>query len=276
MTYTPLKISHCSRRFGVARIDPESLRMPKGLLEHASNVEHGWIRPGVTFDPSNRLWITARRYRSSTWNPVAWCCCGDTWSEEIKLFFDRGMHYGVDTVFFDGRHMHAAVDHYDHHRNYRQYRVETTRLNQYPLPPPPALETVAFASPATDVDMTWTDPQPPAKNHVWYYAGIHAEDNELAGSSPIWFVENLVAKEKPANQLRGKTPRLHHEPTVLEDGGHVIIKTNGPLITHVSLIDMQGRIIVSREIEGAMTISVLWNKKRSMNYLLLYGYRGSG
>ncbi|MBW8000908.1 MAG: DUF3604 domain-containing protein [Planctomycetes bacterium] len=36
--------------------------------------------------------------------------------------------------------------------------------------------------------VTWTDESPP-NERLWYYARIHAEDNELAWSSPIWFVE---------------------------------------------------------------------------------------
>jgi hypothetical protein len=36
------------------------------------------------------------------------------------------------------------------------------------------------------VDLTWTD-RPPDAPALWYYARIHAADDELAWSSPIWF-----------------------------------------------------------------------------------------
>ena len=36
-------------------------------------------------------------------------------------------------------------------------------------------------------ELTWTDEQPPADKLLWYYARIHAADDELAWSSPIWF-----------------------------------------------------------------------------------------
>jgi hypothetical protein len=39
--------------------------------------------------------------------------------------------------------------------------------------------------------LRWTDDQPLREKHVWYYARIHASDNHLAWSSPIWFLDNL-------------------------------------------------------------------------------------
>jgi len=41
-----------------------------------------------------------------------------------------------------------------------------------------------------EIELGWTDPNPPTANHLWYYARIHATDDELAWSSPIWFSEN--------------------------------------------------------------------------------------
>jgi hypothetical protein len=38
-----------------------------------------------------------------------------------------------------------------------------------------------------EFDLSWTDREPPVAELVWYYARIHAEDDELAWSSPIWF-----------------------------------------------------------------------------------------
>ena len=37
------------------------------------------------------------------------------------------------------------------------------------------------------LDVTWIDPAPPRAKLLWYYARIHAADDELAWSSPIWF-----------------------------------------------------------------------------------------
>jgi len=39
-----------------------------------------------------------------------------------------------------------------------------------------------------EFDTEWTDKKPPKENALWYYARIQAEDNELAWSSPIWFM----------------------------------------------------------------------------------------
>lgn len=41
---------------------------------------------------------------------------------------------------------------------------------------------------AKELESTWTDPNPPSGETLWYYARIHAVDDELAWSSPIWFV----------------------------------------------------------------------------------------
>ena len=34
----------------------------------------------------------------------------------------------------------------------------------------------------------WTDDAPPNEKLLWYYARIHASDDELAWTSPIWYV----------------------------------------------------------------------------------------
>ena len=39
------------------------------------------------------------------------------------------------------------------------------------------------------VDLEWTDNSPPNEKLLWYYARIQAVDDELAWSSPIWFVK---------------------------------------------------------------------------------------
>ena len=41
----------------------------------------------------------------------------------------------------------------------------------------------------TKFDLEWTDEEPPDVESLWYYARIHAADNELAWSSPIWFLD---------------------------------------------------------------------------------------
>ena len=38
----------------------------------------------------------------------------------------------------------------------------------------------------TELQLDWTDDAPPADKALWYYARIHAEDDELAWTSPIW------------------------------------------------------------------------------------------
>jgi hypothetical protein len=38
-----------------------------------------------------------------------------------------------------------------------------------------------------EFDLSWIDTKPPAADRLWYYARIHAQDDELAWSSPIWF-----------------------------------------------------------------------------------------
>ena len=37
------------------------------------------------------------------------------------------------------------------------------------------------------VEIEWKDAQPPDVERLWYYARIHAEDDELGWTSPIWF-----------------------------------------------------------------------------------------
>ena len=39
-----------------------------------------------------------------------------------------------------------------------------------------------------ELEIDWTDRNPPAEKKLWYYARIHCEDDALAWSSPIWFV----------------------------------------------------------------------------------------
>jgi hypothetical protein len=36
--------------------------------------------------------------------------------------------------------------------------------------------------------MSWMDVDPPSTERLWYYARIHNDDDQLAWSSPIWFV----------------------------------------------------------------------------------------
>lgn len=38
-----------------------------------------------------------------------------------------------------------------------------------------------------EVELDWTDMDPPEAKRLWYYTRMHAEDDELAWSSPIWF-----------------------------------------------------------------------------------------
>jgi hypothetical protein len=38
------------------------------------------------------------------------------------------------------------------------------------------------------LEITWKDLQPPPAERLWYYVRIHCEDDQLAWSSPIWFV----------------------------------------------------------------------------------------
>jgi len=41
---------------------------------------------------------------------------------------------------------------------------------------------------AKTVQFEWRDQSPPPAERLWYYARVHGEDNELAWSSPIWFL----------------------------------------------------------------------------------------
>ncbi|HWM75773.1 MAG TPA: hypothetical protein VNQ53_18635, partial [Nocardioides sp.] len=36
------------------------------------------------------------------------------------------------------------------------------------------------------IDLTWTDPEPPAGRTAFYYARVFLVDGEMAWSSPIW------------------------------------------------------------------------------------------
>jgi hypothetical protein len=39
------------------------------------------------------------------------------------------------------------------------------------------------------LSLTWTDTKPLKEDFVWYYARVHCMDDELAWSSPIWFIK---------------------------------------------------------------------------------------
>jgi hypothetical protein len=39
------------------------------------------------------------------------------------------------------------------------------------------------------VDVTWTDPEPPADRTAFYYARVFLVDGEMAWSSPIWVAD---------------------------------------------------------------------------------------
>ncbi len=42
---------------------------------------------------------------------------------------------------------------------------------------------------AKDFSFKWTDKKPPEEESLWYYARFQAVDEELAWSSPIWFLK---------------------------------------------------------------------------------------
>ena len=44
------------------------------------------------------------------------------------------------------------------------------------------------------VKVQWTDRDPPETDRLWYYTRIHAADDELAWSSPIWFMSDAGGK----------------------------------------------------------------------------------
>lgn len=50
-------------------------------------------------------------------------------------------------------------------------------------------EVVHRATPnVSEVDLQWSDPAPPDTERLWYYVRARRQDDELAWSSPIWFV----------------------------------------------------------------------------------------
>ena len=64
-------------------------------------------------------------------------------------------------------------------------RVVLLRNNQ-------VIREAEFNQPAVDLD--WTDAQPPDEPRLWYYVRVHRADDQLAWSSPIWFMKNQPAK----------------------------------------------------------------------------------
>jgi len=49
--------------------------------------------------------------------------------------------------------------------------------------------------------VNWTDPEPPAVNRLWYYVRVERADEELAWSSPIWFLSPEEMKRPPTHTL---------------------------------------------------------------------------
>lgn len=95
---------------------------------------------------------------------------------KIGLLFQQGEHLMGDKV--QGRPADLA------------FQVRATAMH-------PIREVVIFRNNqivhrlepgAKTVQFEWRDQSPPATGRLWYYTRIHGEDNELAWSSPIWFL----------------------------------------------------------------------------------------
>jgi|GEM_PF-1202694 len=81
-------------------------------------------------------------------------------------------------------------------------------FNVEAITPRPIKEVVIFrnneivyrSSPdSTKIDIDWTDEAPPAEPRLWYYARVECTDDELAWSSPIWFM-STDEREKSKEQ----------------------------------------------------------------------------
>ena len=58
-----------------------------------------------------------------------------------------------------------------------------------------------MASPGKELQATWTDPAPPANKRLWYYVRVERADEELAWSSPIWFLSPNEMQRPPTHTL---------------------------------------------------------------------------
>lgn len=91
------------QRVCVARVDGDGLQAPKGHADHVVGCPGRLLRPQVAFDPSGRLWLTARRSlgRQSGWEPLVWCCGGTEWSGPHRLLHESGRWRPVPMAWGD-------------------------------------------------------------------------------------------------------------------------------------------------------------------------------
>ena len=92
------------QRICVARVDGDRLLAPKGHAAHVLGCPGRLLRPQVAFDPSGRLWLSARRAvgRHGGWEPLVWCCGGDEWSGPHRLLHQYGRWRPVPMAWGDG------------------------------------------------------------------------------------------------------------------------------------------------------------------------------
>jgi hypothetical protein len=62
---------------------------------------------------------------------------------------------------------------------------------------------VVHEAPGTghSMELSWTDPAPPADERLWYYVRVERADEELAWSSPIWFLSPEEMRRPPTHTL---------------------------------------------------------------------------
>jgi hypothetical protein len=58
-----------------------------------------------------------------------------------------------------------------------------------------------IAGQGNSLELSWTDTNPPAEERLWYYVRVERVDQELAWSSPIWFLSPEAMSHPPSHTL---------------------------------------------------------------------------
>ena len=81
------------QRIAVAKLGANGLEMPKGLTQLFEKGTAKLLRPRISFDPENRLWLTARESGGQHvgWRAAVWVCGAGQWTHPGHLRSQLGL-----------------------------------------------------------------------------------------------------------------------------------------------------------------------------------------
>lgn len=89
----PIRLNNIEeQRIVVAKMVGERLEVPIGFFKQISTYEKKLLRPGIAFDATGKLWLSARESMGQLrgWRPVIWSYGGSGWSEQVVLLEHQG------------------------------------------------------------------------------------------------------------------------------------------------------------------------------------------